>query len=213
MIHGMYCRKTIRPASVSVLLCLVLSASAKDHPRLGSQSTPALQVFVYGFPRLSPLLVKAAEAEAGRILRPASIRLDWVNCISNATASQCSAHRLPAELTIRILPKALPQASATALGIAAPSSDNAAAFLFYDRIVALRTDTRVLFSVLGRVLAHEVTHLLLPGEGHSDQGLMRAEWSTDDLTLTSTACVGLSPSSVRFMYREALRRANQALGN
>ena len=34
--------------------------------------------------------------------------------------------------------------------------------------------------VLAHAMAHEVGHLLLP-HGHSDTGLMRADWDADDL--------------------------------
>ena len=202
----MYCRKTILVASLSVLFSLAPSASAKAHPRLDFQSTPTLEVFVYGFPGLSPSILREAEAEADFILRPVPIRLDWINCISRPLTPSCFSPQLPADLTVRLLPKALPQTSASALGIADFSDDAAAAFLFYDRIVALRTYERFLSPMLGRVLAHEVAHLLLPSEGHSSYGLMRAWWSTDDLTVTSTACLALSARSVQLMYGEALRR-------
>lgn len=212
MIHGMYCRKTIPVASLFVLFCLILSASAKDHPRLALQSTPTLEVFVYGFPGLSPKIVQDAESEADRILRPVPIRLDWINCISRQVTSSCLSPQLPMDLTVQIRPKAFPEVGTSALG----STDPGAAFLFYDRIVALRNERRMLFPMLGRVLAHEMTHLLLPNEAHSESGLMRAQWSTNDLTLTSTACLGLSARSIELMYREALRRVrtkDEVVGN
>jgi hypothetical protein len=109
-------------------------------------------------------------------------------------------------LIIRFLPKALPQASATALGISGSSADYATAFIFYERILAQRTHTHLLPAMLGRVLAHEITHLLLPQEDHSEFGLMRGHWSADDLRVTSAASLGLPARSVQFMYREALRR-------
>lgn len=206
MIHGMYCRKMTLVASLSVLFSLALNASAKGHPRLGFQSTPTLEVFVYGFPGLSTSLLQEAEAETDRILTPVSIRLDWINCISRTATPQCFLPQLATDITVRFLPKALPQAAATALGFANSSADSAAAFLFYDRIAALRTERRLLFPMFGRVLAHEITHLLLPNEAHSDSGLMRGLWSTSDLTVTSTACLFLSARSVQLMYGEALRR-------
>jgi hypothetical protein len=202
MIHGMYCRKTIPVASLSVLFCLIPSASAKAHPRLGFQSTPTLEVFVYGFPGLSSLLLEQAESEADRILRPVPIRLDWVNCIYSTGAPSCSPHPFPGDLAVQIRPKAFPHANASVLGFA----DADAAFLFYDRIAALRTEKRFLYPMLGRVLAHEITHLLLPNENHSEFGLMRGQWSTSDLIVTSTACRGLSNRAIQLMYWEALRR-------
>jgi hypothetical protein len=60
--------------------------------------------------------------------------------------------------------------------------------------------------MLGRVLAHEITHLLLPQEDHAELGLMRGHWSAEDLQGTNTACLGLSVRSIQLMQGEALRR-------
>ena len=113
---------------------------------------------------------------------------------------------------LRFLPKALPQASTSALGMAASSPGYAAAFIFYDRILAFRTHTRLVPAMLGRVLAHEITHILLPQEHHAAFGLMRGQWTADDLHITSTACLGLSARSLQFMHREVLRRINLPQG-
>ncbi len=45
------------------------------------------------------------------------------------------------------------------------------AFVFYDRVSELSDDSSTL---LGQVLAHEVGHLLMPRQGHSPDGIMRA---------------------------------------
>jgi hypothetical protein len=114
---------------------------------------------------------------------------------------------LRTDLIIRFLAKSLPQASPSALGIAGSSDGSSVAFIFYDRIVAIRSHTRVLPVILGRVMAHEITHLLLPDEHHSQLGLMRAQWSAEDLRITTSTSLGLPGRSVLLMQREALRRA------
>ena len=96
------------------------------------------------------------------------------------------------------------------LGLPTSKVGETIAFLFYDRIVALRTQAISLHSILGRVLAHEIVHVLLPDERHSDFGLMRGQWSTDDLRTDSGACIGLPVASVRLMRKEALRRVASA---
>jgi hypothetical protein len=101
---------------------------------------------------------------------------------------------------------ALPPASARALGLAAWSGDLAAAFIFYDRVAALRTSTRFVPTILGRVMAHEITHLLLGSESHSEIGLMRGQWSADDLRTVNSAWLGLPLQSAQFMQKEARRR-------
>lgn len=112
----------------------------------------------------------------------------------------------PKDLVIRVLAKALRQASADALGIAGSNAGEGIAFVFYDRMLLLRTQQKPLPVIVGRVLAHEITHLLLPEDSHSARGLMRAKWSVDDMRPDSAACVGLSVLSAQLMQQEALRR-------
>ncbi len=138
------------------------------------------------------------------------IELRWIDCTSRVLSASCGSPQASTDLIIRFLLKALPQAGARTLGIAGSSADYAAAFIFYDRILALRTHTHLLPAMLGRVLAHEITHLLLPQEDHAVFGLMRGQWSADDLRITSAACLGLSTRSVQLMHREALRRVSIA---
>jgi hypothetical protein len=124
----------------------------------------------------------------------------------------CMSPQLPTDLIVRILPKALPNASGSALGITDSSDRDDAAFIFYDRIVALRTHTTFLPAVLGRVIAHEIIHLLLPEQEHSELGLMRGQWALEDLRLTSSTCLGLPRKSVQLMEKEALRRVLSPAG-
>jgi hypothetical protein len=149
------------------------------------------------------------------MLRPVNIELTWVDCGSRVPAASCVSPQGSVDLIVRFVAKALPVASDHALGITGSSGDGVVAFIFYDRVAALRTHTRTLPAMLGRVMAHEITHLLLPRQGHSGMGLMRGEWAADDLQIASTRCLGLSTKSVQFMQKEALRRMlnAHALGN
>jgi hypothetical protein len=206
MIQHMTCRETILIAPLSLWFSLALAAAGNSQSLLAPQSTPTLKVFVYSFPKLSHSVIQGAESEAERMLRPVRIDLNWIDCTSRVLPASCWSPQVATDLIIRFLPKALPQASATALGISGSSADYATAFIFYERILAQRTHTHLLPAMLGRVLAHEITHLLLPQEDHSEFGLMRGHWRADDLRVTSAASLGLPARSVQFMYREALRR-------
>jgi hypothetical protein len=185
--------------------------AAMDSSFIGD-SAPRLRVRVYGFPGLSAWLLQGAEAEAARMLRPVDIELTWVTCASRSPSPSCVSSGNPSELIVRVISKALPQASEHALGMAVSSGDYGIAFLFYDRVAVLRTHTRLLPVMLGRVMAHEITHLLLPEQSHTGIGLMRGQWAADDLQITSTESLALSAKSVQFMQKEALRRVLSARG-
>jgi hypothetical protein len=55
-------------------------------------------------------------------------------------------------------------------------------------------------------MAHEITHLLLGSQDHSELGLMRGQWSADDLRTVSSAWLGLPVRSSQFMQKEAFQR-------
>jgi hypothetical protein len=207
MISGMICRNSNAFVAILViwLAGLPTVGTAAEIP-LATQSTPELTIRVYGFPGLSTGILPEAYAEAERLLRPVSIRMNWVDCTSPVLSIECTSHQLPTDLTVRVVATALPPATRWALGLAAWSGDQAAAFIFYDRVVALRTSNRFLPSILGRVMAHEITHLLLGSQSHSEIGLMRGQWNADDLRTVNSAWLGLPVRSVQFMQQEALRR-------
>jgi hypothetical protein len=205
---GMNCRTPRLVASLCIWFCVALNANGETQPSPDRQGAPTLQVLIYGFPELPPGVLQGAEAEATRLLRAVPIRWRWVNCRGGAIA--CDPQPGPTDLTIRVVRSALPSVSERALGAASPSAEGMAAFLFYDRILALRTQTCWLPAMLGRVLAHEMTHLLMMGEEHAGFGLMRKQWRAEDLRWPSTACIGLSAESIRIMHDEALRRVRLA---
>lgn len=181
-------------------------------PSLAGDDVPQLTIRMYSYREISSWVLVAAEAEAERKLTPAHVALRWINCGTIGPSGSCADPELPSELVVRIVPKAFPRASTTALGIASWSERSSSAFIFYDRVIALRTHTKPLEDILGRVFAHEVVHLLLPQESHSGVGLMRGQWSADDLRITSPACTGLPVATVRLIQQEALRRAFSTRG-
>lgn len=161
MIRGMKCKNNL-PRSILALLFLALRSTAIGAPSSGSlQSTPEIHVMVYRFPALQASLLQSAEGEAALMLRPAAIKLEWADCTWSA-AARCMSPQAETDLVVRFLRKALPNASADALGIAGTSGGYGTAFIFFERVFALRTQARPLPFILGRVLAHEIVHLLLP---------------------------------------------------
>jgi hypothetical protein len=177
--------------SASALLCLAIAASASTRIRIDPQSTPKIEVLLYSFSGLSPAILKGTEDEATRLLRAIEIEPTWVDCTTRILSEHCRSPRPATDLIVRFTAKALPQVNTKALGVAGSSDAYATAFIFYDRVVQLRSQTRFLPTMLGRVMAHEIMHLLEPLEGHSELGLMRGQWTADDLRITSSASLGL----------------------
>jgi hypothetical protein len=174
-----------------------------------------LRVRMYSRVEASPSILNSAATEAARLLRGVPVRLSWLNCAAPAHPAKCEAPETPTDLPIRLLPKALAEASPNTLGMAMWSVSGGSAVLFFDRALSLRTPGIFLAHILGRAMAHEVVHLLLGfgprGFGpHSDQGLMRAQWSPEDLRRHSGADLGLSADDVDLIRAGVARRVQFA---
>ena len=132
---------------------------------------PQLKIRVYRFPGTSAWLLDAAQKEAARILRGAHVELNWIDCRTSTPSGSCTFPEHPTELVVRIVQKALPQVSSSALGLRTWSGKSGCAFIFYDRAEVLQTHTRPLHLILGRVLGHEMTHFALARRGSFGCGL------------------------------------------
>jgi hypothetical protein len=170
------------------------------------ENSPRLTIRVHRIAPLSIGTLVSAEAEAARILRSTHLRLTWVNCPAPTTSASCAVPEQPSSLSLRVFTNAFPQAPTNALGMVAASPYGNCAFLFYDRIVACHTFRGLIFQVLGRVIAHEIVHLLLPSSCHSASGLMTARWFTEDLQFDRQSDLRLSTRWIELIREEALRR-------
>jgi hypothetical protein len=54
-------------------------------------------------------------------------------------------------------------------------------------------------SILGHVIAHELTHVLQGIARHADQGLMKARWSEDDFQQMGVKPLGYTPADLRLL--------------
>jgi hypothetical protein len=165
-----------------------------------------LTVRMYTRVEVSPSVLEAAAVEAARVLSGIPVRLSWLNCAAPAHPARCESSETPADLTIRLLSKALPEASPNGLGMAMWSASGGSAALFFDRALTIRRPGILLPHILGRAMAHEIVHLLLGADSHSDLGLMRGQWSAEDLRMPSGACLGLSAHNVESIRTGAARR-------
>jgi len=172
---------------------------------------PQLRVRIYGNAAVSPQSLRFAEYESERMLSEIRIQLNWLDCLGAATLPACMSEGLPTDLMVRIERKAPPKTGVGEVAVTASEGNRpSAAFIFYDRVLAFSGTRTIPTAVLGRVMAHEISHILLPREGHSGAGLMRERWKADDLQFGSPSCLGLPPRFVRLMEQEALRRVEAA---
>jgi len=120
------------------------------------------------------VVLERAKAHAADIYAAAGISLVWAadSKPGDGPRSLKLSVALISEVDARELLKANPGLRKTVLGIA--PLDSGRVYVFWDRIMSYARNKETLpEQVLGRVLAHEIGHHLLPAQGHSSDGLMR----------------------------------------
>lgn len=170
-------------------------------------------VRVYNHARVTGDVLSSAERETDSIFRYAGLEIRWIDCPVNREQSDgypaCQADFGPADFVIKIIsPDMVVKYSwpRTRMGYAipdcAPDLTGCWAAVSYRRVqdLALKADVSPAL-VLGKVMAHELGHLIL-GPGHSDTGIMRALFDEGDFA------PGRVPSLVFLAaQRERLRAA------
>lgn len=84
------------------------------------------------------------------------------------------------------------------------------AYVFFDRTEQWSPLYRGRF--LGYFMAHELGHLLLPQYSHSPEGLMRAQWSREDLEMAQYGRLRFTPEQARLIRSKAAELA-ESTGN
>ena len=163
------------------------SSSASPAPAVAASATMTVRVFEQGgVPRHS---LDSAAQEAQTIFNRVGLEVSWTLCVGAKHPAACDRQIGADELVVRIVAGPAPAADGSvAMGYAlvAPGSRHASlATVYFDLVQSTARSALVDPSrLLGRAIAHEIGHLLLPTRPHSRSGLMRAVWtaagSSDD---------------------------------
>jgi hypothetical protein len=143
-----------------------------------------VEVFVdyYNAATSGPLML-TAQSYTSRLLADAGVRIVWR---SGAPASGASELPRVHMTFVAIAPPEF-RAKPKALGAAAPFGAGVRRItIFSDRLARFVQPLRVRTgAVVGHIFAHELVHILQGAAAHSDRGLMRENWTREDLDTMS----------------------------
>jgi hypothetical protein len=185
---------------------LLLFLALTGEPKSVSAQAAALQVQVYDYTGLSSGTLHQFITRTQEILTSAGISVEVDACargVSTACESRRGSFR---QVVIRVVPGAPRKSNDPRwqhLGQSIATHDGgtyASVFLKLAEEKAAETNLpRVL--VLSYAAAHEVGHLLLGDEAHTPQGLMKADWETDDFQAMAQNRFRFSPEQTRELKR------------
>jgi hypothetical protein len=156
--------------ALSSVLLLGSVASAQDSLQI--------RVLVNDSAGVESSVLRNAEREAGRMFDAAGIEIQWVNC---AETHECQRILGPKEFVLHIVPAGNTR-SDFVFGEAFLGEDGRGQYtdVFFDRLRQTQGDVD-LAMLLGAVSAHELGHLLLGSNAHSNIGIMEPKWGADGL--------------------------------
>jgi hypothetical protein len=169
--------------TVGAVLSGVMAVSAQDV--LKAETTLMVRVQVTDYAKVSAKELATAEAQATAAYRIAGLDLIWSSAPWGASGNRVLQ---PIDVHVVIVPRDMAEKKCRdeglgdgVLGIAISGATEARgriAYIFYDRIerTAVAQQTPVARG-LAHVMAHEVGHLLIGTDSHSDEGLMQPNWN------------------------------------
>src|SRR5262245_7423626 len=146
-------------------------------------SPPVVAVLVSNRANLRPEMLKAAEDDAATIYRVAGVQMTWVNVRPTDVGYDYAVDFIVMIVSGKEAGRMTARSHEDAMGFVVRDSNDEAgrggmAFELFDRVEDSASSHHVSISrVLGQVIAHELGHLLLPVNSHSDRGIMRAVWN------------------------------------
>ena len=170
-------RNSIALASAVVVLpnWHLLSAVA------GQSASPTVLLRVINAAPVAEEIIQKALQESARIYQAAGVTLLWR--AYDAESTDGASITLDVVLLSKVVSEQIlvkRRLPSTVLGMA--PRDTQRVYIFWDRIrFRALSDGVPMDTVLGRVVAHEVGHHLLPGDAHSAIGIMRVNVSYNPL--------------------------------
>ncbi len=179
---------------------------------------PTIKVQIYNYSQASPAILTGAEREAGRILGKAGLRAVWLECpVGPSTASpqgRCQKGPEATDISLRVLAAPVQNKfQDTVFGFAVHP---VLASVYYEYAMRRAKSDDAEFEVpiiLGCAIAHELGHLLLGANSHSDAGIMQPRWEPNQFRHLMTGTLLFTNEQSTLMQEQARTRLVLQTGN
>jgi hypothetical protein len=165
-----------------------------------------IEIHIYNYSSISDETLARAEQETARVFQHMGVGATWRVCpLTSQEAVHNKACVLP-DAPTRLVLRLLSNSMADSFGgggdifgsalLPANEGFGVVANVYADRTREL-ADRREFEVILGRVIAHELGHLLLGKNAHSAAGIMHGRWRAQDLGLSRQAAMLFLPGEAK----------------
>jgi hypothetical protein len=157
-------------------------------------STVQITVRIWDLAQVGSESLDRAKAVVEGSFKPMGIPLTWLHCALGEAPEDiaCPAPVEPNDISLRILQrnkKSFAKTRRSTAGVAIPLASGGSkgiVYVFFDRILQVKENQKIPMELaLGVAIAHEIGHLLLPGQPHARAGIMRGKLESKDWQLAS----------------------------
>jgi hypothetical protein len=194
-------------ANAARLVVLAVAAAGWAAPAWAQSSTaPHLMVAISNHAGVDAHVLSGALVITKVSFRQVGVEVDWRAAADAALATDAAN----AWVSVSLLGRGMTTFGTPdrILGIApARAAGPQQVFVFYDRLERLaRLGSQAIERVLARVIAHEIGHALMPGDGHSESGAMMPSLR---LTAADALAAPVFTSDQGIAIRRALTRRHE----
>ncbi len=206
------------PGPLARTLAQTPDGGSESHgqPTGNGESGLRITLRIFNYAHVTPPELTRAEQVAAAIFRKAGIETMWIDCpVSREEVDRFPACQRPwatSDFALRFVSQPFGErpGSHHDLGWALPCVDGQQGcytYVFYQlaRQWAERCDTTT-DQILGHAIAHEVGHLLLGPDSHSQTGVMRGDWSMDDLAAMARTFLCFTPTQCERLQSDVSAR-------
>jgi hypothetical protein len=183
-----------------------------------SDPGPTITVQIFNYSQASPAILAGAEREAGRILGRAGLQAVWLECPVGPSkpGSQTPCQKAPeaTDLMLRVL--ASPSQNKFQDTVFGFTVHPVLASVYYEYAARRAKSDDADFEapiILGCAIAHELGHLLLGTNSHSDAGIMQPRWESNQFRQLIIGNLVFTTEQSKLMREQARTRMRLPMAN
>ena len=190
--------------AVKAVVTTGIIGAACSLPALPLESDFRITVCVYNVAQVPSGILRSAERSAAAVFERSGIMTKWFEPHSGSRGDA------PVQINLNVRIYTRPMLNSVrieegVLGFVMRFDGNSVAIL-YDRVQALASFKRTdITAILGISMAHEIGHLLLRSREHSSEGIMRGNWSSNNLQAGAQGRLHFTTDQAQSMRCEVLR--------